>query len=79
MLIYIMRVYLITLLLVYYNAPNYEVDTYQYEKEEFEVEVTCAEGVTDCKEPEESEQKKESIIYQPYGSYYREFPYGFIY
>lgn len=81
MILYVMRrvIYLITLLIVYYNAPDYELDVYEYETEEFEIEVTCAEGVTDCKEPKEEEQKQEIQTSRPYGSYNREFPYVFIY
>jgi len=74
-------IYLITFLIVYYNASDYELIVYEYPDEEFAIEVTCAEGVTDCKESstEESNKTQDTIIYRPYGSYYESFPYIFRY
>lgn len=73
--------YLMTFLVVYYNAQEPQYDVYTYDNEEFEIEVTCAEGVTDCKDTEESRDKREETrVSRPYGSYYqREIPYVFIY
>lgn len=63
---------LITLLVVYYNAPDYDLEVFEYPEKKFEIEVTCAEGVTDCKEePKEDcrEQIKEIIRHRSMGSY----------
>jgi len=68
---------LIILTTVYYNAPDYQLDVYQYkeEKQKVTIEVTCAEGVTDCKD----EPKKEEVqrVYNVYDSLYNYSPYVF--
>ena len=66
---------LVLFTLVFYNAPDYEVIVYEYPVEEFEIEVTCAEGVTDCKDIESVKPIQETVIYRPYGSYFPTFPY----
>ena len=77
--------YLITFLIVYYNGQEPKYDVYTYNEKKFEIEVVCAEGVTDCKDSvqesrDREEEKRSTEIYRPYGSYYpREFPYVFIY
>jgi len=74
-------VYLITFLIVYYNATEYELVVYNYEEKEELIEITCAEGVSreECLGPKTEERVEEKKVHRPYGSYYREFPYVFIY
>lgn len=74
-------IYLITFLIVYYNASYYKLVVYEYEKEEFGVEVTCAEGVTDCKDSREEspDRELERLVDRLYGSYYKDLPVVIVY
>jgi len=42
-------VYILTFLLVYYSDIDYELEVFTYDGQDFEIEVTCAEGYADCK------------------------------
>lgn len=72
--------YLITFLVVYYNAPEPRYDIYTYEEEQ-KIEHTCAEGVTkeECEGPKAPEEQKEEKQVIRYDSYYGRLPYVYLY
>jgi hypothetical protein len=67
---------LFALIIFSYSAPDYELDVYHYDTElEFKIEVTCAEGVTDCKDNLTSREVRN--VYNLYNSLYQYSPYIF--
>jgi hypothetical protein len=69
---------LISLLIVYYNAPDYQLDVYEYtEKKEELIEVVCAEGVSDCKGYQKEKPREVKRVYNVYDSLYNYSPYVF--
>lgn len=51
------KILLLTFLLVYYNDIDYELEVFTYDEPDFEIVVSCAEGITDCKGKSEEPPK----------------------